>query len=309
MIRIGRVRSESRGRYQKPVTMIPFVIIVFSILSTLFTSCKQSYFQVITQNDVGYWAHYSSPDSPPAFIYECSKKDSIVRPLDNTWTYAWQPPQMAMFGLKFRITNDTLFKYESDGKGYVMMCDTLPIVSFSKDSIVFRTHRPENLTYHRLPTKYVRKMLKKRVKLTELLKIPYHKEEDVVNISDVTWKLYGYGEVSSGFVRKSEALSYSRNWMNIIKFGKDDAVMYGSSTHNKIYGEYTISGSNITISDLSYVDEKKKEYLDGDEFCSVLPQCSKFIITGGWLQMFYNNGNNYLLFKVSSSYKIDANSK
>ena len=275
-------------------------IIVFTILFELFTSCRQSCFDVLTQNDVGYWAHYWPSESTPSSIKEYSKKNSLVRPIDNTWTYAWQPSMMAMYGVKFRITNDTLFNYVSDGKGYEMMCDTLPVVSYSKNIIVFRTHRPENLTYHRLPTKYVRKMLRNQVKLSELLKISYQKE-NVADIYDVTWKLYGYGDVSTGNVRKSEALSYSRDWMNIIKFQKDDSLMIGNSTHNIIYGEYAISGSNITLSELCYSDEKNEEDFDGDEFCNVLPQCNKFKITGSWLQMFYNNGNNYLLFKVSPS--------
>lgn len=273
-------------------------LIAFVILFELFTSCRQSCFDVLTQNDVGYWAHYRSSETTPAFIDEYSKKDSIVRPLDNTWTYAWQPSMMAMFGVKFRITNDTLFKYVSDGKGYEMMCDTLPVVSYSKNKIVFKTHLPEILTYHRLPTKYVRKILRNQVKLSELLKISYQKE-NVADISDVTWKLYGYGDVSTGIVRKSEALNYSRDWMNIIKFRKDEAIMLGSSTKNTICGGYTISGSNISLSDLCYTEEK--EVLDGNEFCSALSQCCKFKITGTWLQLFYNNGNNFLLFKVSST--------
>ena len=56
-------------------------VISFVFLFTLIASCKQSCFDVITHNNVGYWSRYWSKDNPYGMIQEYSKKDSIVKNL------------------------------------------------------------------------------------------------------------------------------------------------------------------------------------------------------------------------------------
>ena len=135
------------------------IIIVFAALLILFVSCKQSLFQVITHNDVGYWRSELNGG-----ITEYSKKDSRVEDYDENWINFRKSgvPLIgiwAIHGTKFRITNDTIFYYcEVDGH-IAAMGDTLPIVSYSRNTIVIRNDASQYVTWHRLPNKLAKKMI------------------------------------------------------------------------------------------------------------------------------------------------------
>ena len=49
-----------------------------------------------------------------------------------------------------------------------------------------------------------------------------------------------------------------------------------------------------------------QELYDGNKLCDVLPQCKKFRINGNWLQLFYDDGEKYLIFKISNSPKLSS---
>ena len=231
---------------------------------------------------------------------EYSKKDSTLKNLDDSWIYEnWNP---AFWGLKFRISNDTLFEYVYR-KDRIITYDSLPIVLYSKNKIIIKNKESELVTWHRLPTKFAKRAVDLmntpgEVKLSALLKT-HMQNEAITNITDATWKLYGYGDVATGMVQKSEALKCS--WMNLVKFDKD-GYMIGLSTGNEFRGVYSISDSNIDL--LSFTSSKKKENYDGEKLCEALPQCKRFKIKRNWLQLFYNDGNKYLLFKPSNSTKL-----
>ena len=125
-------------------------MIVFVILFVFFLSCKQSCFQVITQNNVAYWSRYTN-----GIIMEYSKKDSTLKYLNEDGTYCKQNSLEAVYGIKFRITNDTLFHYVNH-KGFIMMYDTLPVVSFSRNTIIFRNKESEKIVWHRLSSKMMK---------------------------------------------------------------------------------------------------------------------------------------------------------
>ena len=140
--------------YKKTLRIIIFAIVIIPLIS-----CKQSLFQVITHNDVGYWKSEWSP-----LISEYSKKDSRVEDINEDWTYfrksgipligVW-----AIYGTKFKITNDTIFHYcERNGK-IVDIGDTIPVVSYSKNTIVIKNRASQYVTWHRIPNKYVKKMM------------------------------------------------------------------------------------------------------------------------------------------------------
>ena len=104
----------------------PKVTIACIILMSLCVSCKQSCFDVITRHDVAYWSRYWSQKNPYGAIMEYSKKDSTLKYLDDSWIYEnWNP---AFWGLKFRISNDTLFEYVNR-KDRIITYDSLPIAS------------------------------------------------------------------------------------------------------------------------------------------------------------------------------------
>ena len=134
-----------------------------------------------------------------------------------------------------------------------------------------------------------------QVKFSSVLKTPLQKVA-ITDIGDVTWKLYGYGELSTGVVQKSETLKYG--WENLVRFYKNGNLI-GFSTGNEFQGTYEISNSCINIT--SFKSSKQKENYDGGKLCDTLPKCKRFKITGNWLQLFYHDGSNFLLFKVSNS--------
>lgn len=270
------------------------IVIVLTIHVTLFVSCTQSCCQVITQDDVTYWSRYWLPNNPHGSIVEFSKKDSAVKYLDENWAYDVYTP--SLWGLRFKINNDTLFTYVKR-KDTIMTYDILPIVSSSRNTIIFKNSKSEHVKWHRISTKYAKRMIKvpNQVKLSSLMKT-HDKDKNITDIVGSVWKLYGYGDVSTGIVRKSDSLK--RSWMNIVKFG-NDGIMSGLSTYNKLCGEYTISESNIVF--LSFDSGEQSEDFDGYEFCNVLPQCKKFEIMNNWLLLYYDEGKSFLLFKNHQS--------
>lgn len=223
-------------------------IIAAISLCVLFTSCNQSLFQVLTHNDVGYWSQYWMPKDPRGSIIEYSKKDSSMKYLDENWFYDDHTP--ALWGLKFRITMDSLFEYV-DRKGYVKTYDTLSIASYTKNRIVLKN----GAKWHRISTRYARKMINAPtdVKLSSLMR-KHDRNKSITDIVGVVWKLYGYGDVTTGIVHKSETLRY--DWSCVVKFWESGSIS-GQTTYEKIYGKYTISGQYIDIMELNGGEKRK----------------------------------------------------
>ena len=131
-----------------------------------------------------------------------------------------------------------------------------------------------------------------QVKLSDLLEIPSDQDEEITDIRGVTWKLFGYGNVMTGLIQKSESLD--NNWQNIVTFSKEGTIS-GHTSSNSLFGEYSISGSNIEIFRL--LSTAVNEVLDGDKFQDALQLCKEYEITNNWLKLYYNDGHNILLFK------------
>lgn len=277
------------------VSLIRVMAVV--VFSALFASCGQSLFQVLTHDDVGYWSHNWTFNEPVGSIMEFTKKDSTMKYLDGNWNYDDITP--AYWGLKFSISNDSLFWYVNRN-GCVRYYDTLSIVSYSRNTIVSQYEGTEYVKLHRISTKYAQKMIyaPTHVKLSSLLRKKSH-DAEIKDIGSVVWKLYGYGDMATGMVRKSESLK--NEWMSFMKLWKNGALTVGT-THNHIYGEYIIHGSNIVIMNLD--KGGGKEDLDGCEFRDTLPLCRTFKITNNWLQLFYDDGKKYLLFKFAPNWVI-----
>ena len=113
--------------------------IIYLIITGLsLISCRQSLFEVITHNNVGYWSRYDN-----GIITEYSKRDSSVKFLDDDWTYHTE-----VWGLKFKITNDTMFFY-TIGRENIIMNETIPIVAYKKNIIILKGDTSENVIWHR----------------------------------------------------------------------------------------------------------------------------------------------------------------
>ena len=113
--------------------------IIYLIITGLsLISCRQSLFEVITHNNVGYWSRYDN-----GVIMEYSKRDSTIKYLDDDWTYHTE-----VCGLKFKITNDTMFFY-TIGRENIIMNETIPIVAYKKNIIILKGDTSENVIWHR----------------------------------------------------------------------------------------------------------------------------------------------------------------
>ena len=116
--------------------------IIYLIITGLsLISCRQSLFEVITHNNVGYWSRYDN-----GVITEYSKRDSSVKFLDDDWTYHTHVPQL--WGLKFKITNDTMFFY-TIRRGNIIMVDTTHIVGYNKNTLFIKNKFSEDVIWHR----------------------------------------------------------------------------------------------------------------------------------------------------------------
>ncbi|SER02496.1 hypothetical protein SAMN05444375_12044 [Segatella baroniae B14] len=116
--------------------------IIYLIITGLsLISCRQSLFEVITHNNVGYWSRYDN-----GVITEYSKRDSSVKFLDDDWTYHTHVPQL--WGLKFKITNDTMFFY-TIRRGNIIMVDTTHIVGYNKNTLFIKNKLSEDVIWHR----------------------------------------------------------------------------------------------------------------------------------------------------------------
>ncbi len=130
------------------------IIVCFAIL-VLFMSCRQSFFDVITQNDVGYWTRYWSPSDPNRIIREYSQKDSIMQYLNGQDMSVDRDGQTLgdIYGIRFKYVNDTLLYYVRTKRGFVAMYDTIPIASYSRNKIVLRN----GVVWHRIPKRIIKK--------------------------------------------------------------------------------------------------------------------------------------------------------
>ena len=77
---------------------------------------------------------------------EYSKRDSTIKYLDDDWTYCTHVPQL--WGLKFKITNDTMFFY-TIRRGNIIMNETIPIVAYKKNIIILKGDTSEDVIWHR----------------------------------------------------------------------------------------------------------------------------------------------------------------
>ncbi|SEA66573.1 hypothetical protein SAMN05216455_1179 [Segatella bryantii] len=124
-----------RKGFQKSKKQIIYLIITGLSL----ISCRQSLFEVITHNNVGYWSRYDNGS-----IMEYSKRDSTIKYLSDDWTY-----HTHVWGLKFKITNDTMFFYTISRRGNIIMNETIPIVAYKKNIIILKGDTSENVIWHR----------------------------------------------------------------------------------------------------------------------------------------------------------------
>jgi hypothetical protein len=102
-----------------------------------------------------------------------SKKDSIRQFLDEDLNYSFTGSLGDIYSVRFKFSNDTIFHYVRTKRGFITMYDTLHIISYARDTIVVKNNNSEEVVWHRIPNRIIRK--KKKSKNTGTGLIPRHR--------------------------------------------------------------------------------------------------------------------------------------
>ena len=123
------------------------------------------------------------------------------------------------------------------------------------------------------------------------------KEEPSVSDIYHTWKFQGFGNVSTGSFEKADAgtPAFERNYM--LTFEKDGKFS-GYTTTNGISGEYIINGKSLQLKDI--FGTKIAERGNGYKYANALPVIESYEIAKNKLKLYYNQGQQYLLYNLSN---------
>lgn len=109
----------------------------------------------------------------------------------------------------------------------------------------------------------------------------------------VTWKLVGFVDAEGNLeqVKPDDVRCY---WIIF----NQDGTYYGASSTNEIDGKYDFNAKALKIHILSYGGTKINELFDGKLYVENLKSIHSFSYTKEELKLYYDEGNNYLLFKA-----------
>ena len=114
-------------------------------------------------------------------------------------------------------------------------------------------------------------------------------------ISDIyhTWKLEGIGDLSNNSFEKANPSNCENCYT--ITFVKD-GMFSGFTASNSFYGEYQIEVTKLKVN--NFTTTKVYELGNGEKYSEAIPHIVSFEITGNELKLYYNQGQNYLLFNL-----------
>ena len=112
-------------------------------------------------------------------------------------------------------------------------------------------------------------------------------------LTDNKWKLVGFVDVEANNMKVAEPTD---EWCYTLSF-KKNKKWEGRSSSNSIQGRYKINYNthsvNISIELMTLVNE----YYDGDLYLESLEKVDFFSLQENELRLYYNNKQNYLLYK------------
>ena len=110
------------------------------------------------------------------------------------------------------------------------------------------------------------------------------------------WKLIGFADTFADIIKITEPESEK---CYLISFNKDKKVLAVGGC-NTLIGNYDINyiTSNINIYDIDVTIVYCPTYYDEDLYFKSLSNVNFFSIQEDKLRLYYNNGQNYLLFKI-----------
>ena len=118
-------------------------------------------------------------------------------------------------------------------------------------------------------------------------------QKEKVFLTGTEWKLVEFVDVATGEMKKAEPTD---KWCYRLTLHKN-RKMSGYSSTNSLEGKYKINYTQnyikITIELMTLVNE----YDDGDFYLESLENVNFFSVQENELKLYYNNKQNYLLFK------------
>jgi len=119
--------------------------------------------------------------------------------------------------------------------------------------------------------------------------------EDKINVTDLyhTWKFQGFGNTNDNSFEKATPSDCDKCY--VLTFS-ENGTLSGQSTTNGFIGEYTIDGENVNI--INFICTEIYESGNGEKYLEKMNQIQRYKIIDNKLKLYYNQGQNYLLFNL-----------
>lgn len=119
--------------------------------------------------------------------------------------------------------------------------------------------------------------------------------ENEIIISDLyhSWKLEGFENLSNNSFEKA----YPSDCENCLMITfVTDGTFSGFTASNTFFGGYQIDGTKLKVN--SFTATKVFELGNGEKYSQAIPEIESFEIAKNKLKLYYNQGQNYLLFNL-----------
>lgn len=125
-------------------------------------------------------------------------------------------------------------------------------------------------------------------------------QEQLITLVGTKWLLVGFGDTKTGNVKPAEPKAHpgKEDKIYFLHFDSDSSFKGFTST-NEIYGKYIADYSKKTIW-TEMITSMINEFGDGRLFKEILHSNATrtFSATAKTFKIFYNNGDNYMLFEI-----------
>ena len=119
----------------------------------------------------------------------------------------------------------------------------------------------------------------------------YHGNGKPVGLTNITWKLAGFGTVGEEEIRPTEPYVPNNSHDNTICF-LDDGSYYGYSVINEFCGIYSVYGDQLVSTDFL----STRDFSEDTSFLEIMSNdVRSYELRDGQLRLYYNDGQDFLL--------------
>lgn len=119
--------------------------------------------------------------------------------------------------------------------------------------------------------------------------------ENETNISDLyhSWKFEGFKYLSNSSFEKADPSDCENCYIFTLS---DEGKITGRTSTNTIFGEFQIEKQNMKI--INFGGTEINELGNGQKYIETMSLIEKYEISNNELKLYYNQNQNYLLFKL-----------